>query len=64
MGPPPPDPSIEVALRELQVGAGHSDGEPVTAAPFARDLAPLPAVGGAPVPLSQPLGRDGPDIAR
>ncbi|CAK0806316.1 unnamed protein product, partial [Prorocentrum cordatum] len=64
MGSIPPDLSTEVALRELQVGAGYSDGEPVAVAPFAHDLVSLPAVGGAPVPLSQLLGDDGPDIVR
>ncbi|CAK0839605.1 unnamed protein product, partial [Prorocentrum cordatum] len=64
MGSIPPDLSTEVALRELQVGAGYSDGEPVTVAPFAHDLVSLPAVGGTPVPLSQLLGDDGPDIVR
>ncbi|CAK0803080.1 unnamed protein product, partial [Prorocentrum cordatum] len=38
------------------VGAGYSDGEPVTVAPFARDLASLPAVGGAPVPRGPAAG--------
>ncbi|CAK0816959.1 unnamed protein product, partial [Prorocentrum cordatum] len=64
MGSIPPDLSTEVALQELQVGAGYSDGEPVTVAPFAHDLVSLPAVGGTPVPLSQLLGDDGPDIVR
>ncbi|CAK0867888.1 unnamed protein product [Prorocentrum cordatum] len=64
MGSIPPDLSTEVALQELQVGAGYSDGEPVTVAPFAHDLVSLPAVGGTPVPLSQLLGADGPDIVR
>ncbi|CAK0877769.1 unnamed protein product [Prorocentrum cordatum] len=64
MGPIPPDLSTEVALQELQVGAGYSDGEPVSVAPFAHDLVSLPAVGGTPVPLSQLLGADGPDIVR
>ncbi|CAK0855455.1 unnamed protein product, partial [Prorocentrum cordatum] len=64
MGSIPPDLSTEVALQELQVGAGYSDGEPVTVAPFAHDLVSLPAVGGTPVPPSQLLGADGPDIVR
>ncbi|CAK0864325.1 unnamed protein product, partial [Prorocentrum cordatum] len=64
MGAPPSDLSSEVALRELQVGAANGDCDPVSAAPFAHDLVSLPAVGGAPVPLDQLLGKDGPDIVR
>ena len=51
LGSPPSDLSTEVALRELQVGAGFGDGEPVTVAPFAHDLVALPAAGGVAVPL-------------
>ncbi|CAK0810560.1 unnamed protein product, partial [Prorocentrum cordatum] len=64
MGAPPTDLSSEVALRELQVGTAYGDCDPVSAAPFAHDLVSLPAVGGAPVPLDQLLGKDGPDIVR
>ncbi|CAK0888695.1 unnamed protein product, partial [Prorocentrum cordatum] len=64
MGAPPSDLSIEVALWELQVGAAYGGCDPVTAAPFVHDLVSLPAVGGAPVPLDQLLGKGGPEIAR
>ncbi|CAK0851198.1 unnamed protein product, partial [Prorocentrum cordatum] len=64
MGAPPSDMSTEVAFRELQVSTAYGDCDPVTAAPFARDLVSLPAVGGAPVPLDQLLGKGGPEIVR
>ncbi|CAK0830780.1 unnamed protein product, partial [Prorocentrum cordatum] len=64
MGAPPSDMSTEVALRELQVGTAYGDCDPVTAAPFVHDLVSLPAVGGAPAPLGQLLGKGGPEIVR
>eukprot|EP00959_Pyramimonas_sp_CCMP1952_P061428 1283729-Pyramimonas_sp.AAC.1 len=64
MGAPPSDLSTEVALRELQVGAAYGDCDAVSAAPLVHDLVSLPAVGGAPVPLGQLLGKGGPEIVR